>query len=208
MTIRSIPKRLHAALSTTAFLVSLLAIGCTGLTSSTGQATDESQPARLGATATRCTAPLPEVAGTIPPAAAECPTDPIFGGHNYSRATVEFLDAPKRPVIEVELALNPRERARGLMYRTHLPEMSGMLFFPQSPPHIQSFWMRNTCVPLDMLFINADGYIAGIVENVPTLNDTSRSVPCPTSYVLEVNAGWSRKHGVQPGGRVKLPSKP
>jgi uncharacterized membrane protein (UPF0127 family) len=53
-----------------------------------------------------------------------------------------------------------------------------------------------------MLFIDREGYIAGIVENAPTMNDDGRSIECPTNYVLEVNGGWSRKHGVVAGQHV------
>jgi uncharacterized membrane protein (UPF0127 family) len=64
--------------------------------------------------------------------------------------------------------------------------------------------MHNTCIPLDLLFIDEDGLIVGIVESAPTLNDDSRGVGCPSRFVLEVNAGWSRRHGVRPGQRVRL----
>jgi len=62
--------------------------------------------------------------------------------------------------------------------------------------------MQNTCIPLDMLFITEDGTIAGILEQVPTLNTQSREVPCPVRHVLELNAGWVRLHGVAPGQHV------
>lgn len=91
------------------------------------------------------------------------------------------------------------------MYRTHMPDNAGMLFDFPGQPKVQSFWMRNTCIPLDMLFIQEDGFITGILENVPTLNEASRSIPCPVRYVLEVNAGWTRKNGVRAGQFVKLP---
>jgi len=62
--------------------------------------------------------------------------------------------------------------------------------------------MRNTCLPLDMLFVDEDGTIVGIVENVPVLNDSERAVACPSRYVLEVNAGFTRKHGLAPGQHI------
>jgi hypothetical protein len=86
-----------------------------------------------------------------------------------------------------------------------MDEDAGMLFDFPGREQVQSFWMRNTCIPLDMLFITDDGFIAGILENVPTMNDASRSIPCPVRYVLEVNAGWTRKHGVRAGQIVELP---
>ena len=118
--------------------------------------------------------------------------------------SVTFLDGPERPVVRVELASSDATRARGLMYRTTLPQDQGMLFsWPDE--RVRSFWMRNTCIPLDMLFLAADGFIAGIVEQVPTLNEASRSVPCPAAHVLELNAGWARQHGIEPGQKVRLP---
>ena len=94
-------------------------------------------------------------------------------------------------------------RMRGLMYRTELERDQGMLFvFPDQRP--RSFWMKNTCIPLDMLFVDRHGTIVGILENVPTLNLESRGVPCPAAYVLEVNAGWTREHGVFAGQRLEI----
>lgn len=114
---------------------------------------------------------------------------------------VDFADAPGRPRVAVELARTDATRTRGLMYRTSLPDDEGMLFtWPEERP--RSFWMRNTCIPLDMLFVAGDGTIAGIIEQVPVLNLASRTVPCPAQYVLEVNAGWTREHGVVAGQRM------
>jgi uncharacterized membrane protein (UPF0127 family) len=90
------------------------------------------------------------------------------------------------------------------MYRKSLPEDKGMLFDLHTRTD-QTFWMHNTCIPLDLLFIDEDGLIVGIVENAPTLNDIPRSVGCPSRYVLEVNAGWSRRNGVKAGQPTRLP---
>jgi uncharacterized membrane protein (UPF0127 family) len=101
------------------------------------------------------------------------------------------------------MASTPAEHERGLMFRTKLAENQGMLFeWPSEGRRV--FWMRNTCLPLDMLFIAKDGTVAGIQEQVPTLNEAPRSIPCPAAYVLEVNAGWCRRHGVRPGMKMKL----
>jgi uncharacterized membrane protein (UPF0127 family) len=116
---------------------------------------------------------------------------------------VRFVDVPSAPRVSVERALNDTTRARGLMYRTRLGADAGMLFsWNEEEP--RSFWMLNTCIPLDMLFIAADGTIVGILEQVPTLNTLPRGVPCPAAHVLEVNAGWTRQHGIQPGQRVEF----
>ena len=105
--------------------------------------------------------------------------------------------------VRVEIARSEEETSRGLMYRTKMAEDEGMIFAMDRREH--TFWMRNTCLPLDMMFIDRDGMIVGIEENVPTLNDGSRSVGCESSHVLEVNAGWSRRHGVKSGMKVKMP---
>jgi len=68
------------------------------------------------------------------------------------------------------------------------------------------FWMHNTCIPLDLLYVDDDGLIVGIVENAPTLDDSSRGVGCESRYVLEVNAGWCRRHGVKAGQRMAIPA--
>jgi uncharacterized membrane protein (UPF0127 family) len=119
-------------------------------------------------------------------------------------AHVSFPDADGTSV-EVELARTEVETTRGLMYRTKMPDDHGMLFWMRERDE-HAFWMKNTCIPLDMLFIDEDGTIVGIVENVPTLNLESRTVGCPSLYVLETNAGWARKHGVKAGQKAKIPS--
>jgi uncharacterized membrane protein (UPF0127 family) len=89
------------------------------------------------------------------------------------------------------------------MYRTELEQDHGMLF-SWNDEQPRSFWMHNTCIPLDMLFVAADSTIVGILEQLPTLNDEARSVTCPAAYVLELNAGWSRAHGIRPGQRIRV----
>jgi uncharacterized membrane protein (UPF0127 family) len=116
-----------------------------------------------------------------------------------------FRDAPGSPRVAVELARTNHDRQRGLMYRTTLDKDEGMLF-SWSDERPRSFWMKNTCLPLDMLFIAADGVIVGILEQVPTMNTASRSVRCPAAHVLEVNAGYCRAHGIEPGQRVQVDS--
>jgi uncharacterized protein len=113
---------------------------------------------------------------------------------------------PEMPSVraEAELVRPPTQTERGLMYRRSMADNHGMLF-NLGVRHDHTFWMRNTCIPLDMLFIEDDGFIVGISENVPTLNDDSRSVGCPSSWVLEMNAGWARKNGVRAGQKIAIP---
>lgn len=156
------------------------------------------------ATPQRCMVPT-QVAVEVAAAAARCPSDPDFGGPQLSVGTLRFPHAASAPPVVVEIADTPRTRERGLMYRRAMDENAGMLFDMGLPQRQQSFWMRNTCIALDMLFIADDGFIAGVLRNVPTMNEASRTVPCPVRYVLELNAGWTAKHGVEAGQWVELP---
>jgi len=160
------------------------------------------QPLAAGGAEKRCVAPRSEPPPPIAPPAAHCPADPA-APLPMPRGAVRFVDAPSAPRVVVERALDDAARTRGLMYRTKLDADAGMLFsWDREQP--RSFWMLNTCIPLDMLFIAADGTIVGILEQVPTLNTQPRGVPCPAKHVLEVNAGWTRQHGVVPGQKVDI----
>ncbi|MCC6215736.1 MAG: DUF192 domain-containing protein [Polyangiaceae bacterium] len=157
---------------------------------------------RDGGSAARCVVPLGEPPARAAEPARFCPADPD-GAPRLPRQAVTFPEAPGAPRVAVEVAREPEHRERGLMYRTELAEDAGMLFsWDHEAP--RSFWMRNTCLPLDMLFLAKDGTVAGILEQVPVMNEAPRSVPCPAAHVLEVNAGWSRRHGVAPGQRVVI----
>jgi uncharacterized membrane protein (UPF0127 family) len=131
-------------------------------------------------------------------------TDENWVGPPLPRAQVILTDAyGGRHAVDAEVAGTPEMRERGLMWRKQLAEGKGMLFvFPIEEEH--SFWMRNTLIPLDMLFIDTDGLIVGIEENTPTMSDDTFEVGCPSRYVLEVNAGWTRAHGVFAGQSVKI----
>jgi uncharacterized protein len=105
--------------------------------------------------------------------------------------------------VEVEVAATPEARTRGLMWRTELAAGKGMLFlFPEE--EVQSFWMRNTLIPLDMIFINSQMRVAGIVERAEPRSLASRSVGAPSQYVLEVPGGWSQSVGVTKGSTVEF----
>lgn len=94
---------------------------------------------------------------------------------------------------------------RGLMYRKEMSDGAGMLFIFERQKKLQ-FWMKNTCIPLDMIFIDKGGTIVAIEENTPTLStDTFGPKRCDAKFVLEVNAGWARKNGVKPGQKLELP---
>ena len=105
--------------------------------------------------------------------------------------------------VALELARSPQEMQRGLMFRKQLDESAGMLFIYQKDGD-HHFWMKNTYLPLDMLFISANGEVLGIVENVEPMTTVSRSVGIPSRYVLELNAGYCRRHGVQVGTKIRF----
>lgn len=158
-------------------------------------------PAQPPVPAPTCTVPFGEPA-PVASKAARCPKDPS-GNLSLPLGKVTFSDAPGAPQVEVELARDDAARERGLMYRTSMPEGRGMLFSWQDE-RVRNFWMRNTCIPLDMLYVTKEGIIAGILEQVPTLNEAPRGIPCPVAHVLELNAGWARAHGLAPGMRLKI----
>jgi uncharacterized protein len=167
-----------------------------------------SAPARSAAPPGRCVLatpaqPPPPVA---PGPAAGCPSDPerrdgMAGSPLWARAV--FPEAAG-VAVTAEVVRSPHDTTRGLMYRTSLEEGRGMLFdLGEHEDH--KFWMHNTCIPLDLLYVDQDGLIVGIVENAPTLDDDARGVGCASSYVLEVNAGWARRHGVKAGQHMTIP---
>ena len=112
--------------------------------------------------------------------------------------------ASGRHAFQVEVARNDAERAQGLMFRRNLAPDRGMLFdFGRVQP--LSMWMQNTYLPLDMIFIRADGSIARVAENAEPLS--TRTIPSgePVLAVLEVIGGTAARLGVKPGDRVEHP---
>ena len=105
--------------------------------------------------------------------------------------------------VEVEVAQRKEDRERGLMYRTHMASNAGMLFvYPVE--HNYSFWMKNTYIPLDIIFISSNFRVVGMVENTIPLSMESYRVEAPSQFILEVNAGFVKKHGIQEGNRVRF----
>jgi uncharacterized membrane protein (UPF0127 family) len=122
------------------------------------------------------------------------------------RVVVETA-AGARHAVTVELARTDEERARGLMHRRSLPDDRGMLFlFGETAEH--AFWMKNTPLPLDIVFIDDGGRIVGVVERAEPYSEALRTVGAPSRYVLEVNGGWTRARGVGPGDRVRFENVP
>lgn len=108
--------------------------------------------------------------------------------------------------VTVEIADEPAERERGLMHRTELPEDMGMLFiFEREQP--LAFWMKNTLIPLDILYFDAGGQWVSSVTMEPCIKDPCRTYPAegPAQYALEVNKGYVLAHGIGEGWTLNLP---
>ena len=104
----------------------------------------------------------------------------------------------------VEVATTDGERARGLMFRRTLPEASGMLFLYDEPQNV-GMWMRNTYLPLDMVFISADGRVHRVETNTEPFSTDIITSGGDVVGVLELNAGQAEKIGLKPGDRVIHP---
>jgi uncharacterized protein len=132
-----------------------------------------------------------------PPAAVSSVPAPASG------ARVTFPDGF---VVRVELATNDETRAQGLMYRDSLPDGTGMLFlFARDDEY--PFWMKNTLIPLDMIWVTSDHRIAAVSHDVPPC----KADPCPSypphaisRYVLEVAGGVAKKHGLKAGDALRI----
>lgn len=101
----------------------------------------------------------------------------------------------------VELATTPQQQAQGLMFRRELPPDAGMLFV-YGPVRVVSMWMRNTVIPLDMLFIDEAGRIEKVVERTVPMSLKTISSDRPVKGVLELNGGTAARLGLAPGDRV------
>ena len=122
----------------------------------------------------------------------------------FKRSSLVVETGGRELKFEVDMATNDTERSHGLMFRKSLGPYEGMLFdFHQEQP--VSFWMKNTLIPLDMVFIAADGTIRHIHSNaVPLSTDTIPS-QFPVRGVLEINGGSAKLLGLKPGDKVKHP---
>jgi uncharacterized membrane protein (UPF0127 family) len=104
--------------------------------------------------------------------------------------------------FSIEVADDDAERAQGLMNRPSLPKSSGMLFIYQRPHHA-FFWMKNTLIPLDMIFADATGLVTAVHEHAVPLDETSIDGGEGVTYVLEINAGLSSALGLKPGAHLR-----
>lgn len=113
---------------------------------------------------------------------------------------ITITHADKAHSFRVEVASSPQEQAKGLMFRNAMGPDEGMIF-PLSTPRTASFWMRNTVIPLDMIFIGTDGRIRNIRTAQP-YDETPQPSDGAVAAVLELNAGRTRELGIEPGDQV------
>lgn len=125
----------------------------------------------------------------------------------HASATSKNTRAGKRKVridtavVWVEIADRPELRQRGLMFRKELPEDEGMLFVFERP-EIQSFWMRNTYIPLDIAFIDEKGRITDIHQMKPLDEEPRYESSVPVPFAIELNQGWFARRGIKVGAQV------
>lgn len=125
-------------------------------------------------------------------------TAPAFAAELHD---ITAVTPTAKHVLHVEVAVTPQEHMQGLMYRTEMPEDQGMLFlFPESQP--RGFWMRNTLIPLDMVFIKDDGVIANIHANAKPKDETVIYSDGPVARVLELNGGTAERLGLKAGDKL------
>ena len=133
-----------------------------------------------------------------------------FGYHLYSQPRdlkdVFFLlpNGSASGKISVSVVHTNAGRRKGLMYVKDMPATRGMLFlFPEQQQ--LKFHMKNTYIPLDMIFVDKDKKVVGILHDVPPLNSIKRSVEAPSQYVVEINSGRARELGIVTGSKLVLP---
>lgn len=122
-------------------------------------------------------------------------------GEGLEQLTV-VTDNGGKHAFQVEVAKTDEQRARGLMFRKFMPQDRGMLFdFKTEQPIMM--WMRNTYIPLDMVFISRDGRVINVAENTEPLSERTIASAAPAFAVLELNAGVARKIGLKSGDRIE-----
>ncbi len=133
------------------------------------------------------------------PAAATQPTVHPESGLEVIPLTVTSLGKTHR--FRVEVARTPQEQARGLMFRTAMGPNEGMLF-PYDQPRVLSFWMKNTVLSLDLIFIGPDRRVVNVAANAVPYSEASIVSEAPAIATLELNAGRAAELGIVAGARV------
>lgn len=136
---------------------------------------------------------------------AQQPTTPMsqsIGEHQTEPLTLNTSTGMH--VIQVEIARTPQQQALGLMYRTDLPRDRGMLFI-HDRARVVTMWMKNTYIPLDMVFIRSDGTVHHIARETEPHSEAMISSKGPVAAVLEIGGGEAERYGLEPGDRVDHP---
>ena len=133
---------------------------------------------------------------------------PVFAFETPKGAAAAVLTLPDGFKVEVELALTREEQSKGLMFRTELKQDRGMLFVFEETAD-RSFWMKNTFVELDIVFMDKELAVKKVFHRVTPSAAGQRDsevsvVSAPARYVLELAGGAARKHGLKPGARLKI----
>jgi uncharacterized membrane protein (UPF0127 family) len=129
----------------------------------------------------------------------------IGRGAGAGAESVEFVTATGAHRVEIEVARTERARETGLMYRRSMLRNHGMLFiFPSEQP--VSMWMKNTYIPLDMVFVSRKGRVTSVTRDAVPMSETIISSGPPAFAVIELNAGAARAMGLDVGDQVRHPS--
>lgn len=126
------------------------------------------------------------------------------GAGNFTTSWIDIVSQDARHHFTVELALTPEQREQGLQHRESLPPDHGMLFDFGAEQSVY-FWMKNTPIPLDMLFVAGDGRIVGFARRTTPYSHNTIPSPQPVRYVLEIGGGIARHLGLQVGDRLTGP---
>jgi uncharacterized membrane protein (UPF0127 family) len=126
---------------------------------------------------------------------------PIESLTHFPRTTLDIVTHGHRNRFQVWIADTPARQEQGLMFVRELPAGQGMLF-PQPSPQVANFWMKNTYIPLDMVFVGADGRIAKIIANAHPFSLDVLSSDVPVIAVLEIRGGEAQDLALEVGDRV------
>lgn len=136
---------------------------------------------------------------------AACDNATTTSVEDYSAQTVTLPDGTK---VKAEVMINPKDMARGMMFRDTFPEGRGMLFIHGTPSN-QPYWMYQVKIPLDIVWIDKSKRVVEMVENAPPCK--TKASECPNyggnqtySFVLELPGGYARKHGVREGEVIQF----
>ncbi len=134
-----------------------------------------------------------------------CQVPPAISGESDESTPRAIFEVEGEELAQfyLELAISDDEQQQGLMYRPEMRDDWGMLFVYEQERHL-SFWMKNTLIPLDMIFVDAEGQVVGVVHEAEPETTSPRTVGRAAQYVLEINGGLSRELGIERGVTMGL----